>query len=332
MPRYTGWRRLSGDGAARPDLLDLGKRLLGYLAEQRRLSGVKTMSIRRQTPDGSTVIARFIGDLPSIEVIANNVRPQALRTISLRAYLYMQAESPRRYLRAVVEIDNYDAETLEFVAASRKMLAFQDAGNTIPRTYFTFVAPNGQPFSARDQTQPQYVAGVLNGVMNLYNPSLEPIGLITNTLWASTYAQPIGLGTETYEWSVTIPATNRILTLGYARDNSAVVLAPVIFSINTDTKLAVAGARLNSLIPIDVDLNEYSVHDFIGSSVTGDAIIARPKDSSGGVVVARITDALLVGDRLDLDDRDGTAFLEFDAANKQLFLSTLLHDGTGSEV
>lgn len=69
MPRYDGWRVLRGD-TDRQDLLDLGKKLLGYLAEQRRLSGVKTMQVIRQTPDGSLVRARFAYDIPIIEVIA----------------------------------------------------------------------------------------------------------------------------------------------------------------------------------------------------------------------------------------------------------------------
>lgn len=70
MPRYDGWRRLSGDTAARPDLLDLGKQLLGEIEAQRRLSGVDTISIQRTTPDGSVVTARFIGNIPSIDVKA----------------------------------------------------------------------------------------------------------------------------------------------------------------------------------------------------------------------------------------------------------------------
>lgn len=68
--RYTGWRKMRGDTAERPDLLDLGKKLLGYLSEQRRLSGNTTMSIQRKLPDGSIVRARFVGDLPIIEVKA----------------------------------------------------------------------------------------------------------------------------------------------------------------------------------------------------------------------------------------------------------------------
>lgn len=70
MSRYTGWRRLSGDTATRPDLLDLGKRLLGELETQRRLSGVQTLSRQVTTDDGSVVTARFIGDIPSIDVQA----------------------------------------------------------------------------------------------------------------------------------------------------------------------------------------------------------------------------------------------------------------------
>jgi YVTN family beta-propeller protein len=68
MARYGQWRRLRGD-TSRLDLLDLGKRLLGYLAEQRQLSGVKTMSAQRRLPDGSVVRVRFDGDMPVIEIM-----------------------------------------------------------------------------------------------------------------------------------------------------------------------------------------------------------------------------------------------------------------------
>lgn len=79
MPRYEGWRVLRGD-TDRQDLLDLGKKLLGDLAEQRRLSGVKTMQLIRQTPDGSLVRARFLYDVPVIEVVAAPRHPREIPT------------------------------------------------------------------------------------------------------------------------------------------------------------------------------------------------------------------------------------------------------------
>ena len=66
--RYSGWRKLKGDTADRPDLLDLGKKLLGYLDNQRTLSGVPTMGVQTTLPDGSVVWARWLGNLPEIMV------------------------------------------------------------------------------------------------------------------------------------------------------------------------------------------------------------------------------------------------------------------------
>lgn len=68
--RYTGWRRLTGDTAERPDLLDYGKKLLAHLESQRRLGGASTLSIQRTLDDGSVVLARFVGDQPEIYVQA----------------------------------------------------------------------------------------------------------------------------------------------------------------------------------------------------------------------------------------------------------------------
>lgn len=68
--RYAGWRRLTGNTAERPDLLDYGKKLLGYLQNQQRLSGVQTLEMTRELPDGSSVRARIVGGLPQVDVRA----------------------------------------------------------------------------------------------------------------------------------------------------------------------------------------------------------------------------------------------------------------------
>ena len=72
--RYAGWRRLKGD-TDRPDLLDEGKRLLGYLDNQRKLSGVPTMGQQVTLPDGSVVWARWLGEQPEILIREGGERP-----------------------------------------------------------------------------------------------------------------------------------------------------------------------------------------------------------------------------------------------------------------
>jgi len=67
--RYGQWRRLVGD-TERPDLLDLGKKLLGYLDQQQRLGAPPTLTVQRELPDGSRVRARFVYGTPIIEVLA----------------------------------------------------------------------------------------------------------------------------------------------------------------------------------------------------------------------------------------------------------------------
>lgn len=66
--RYTNWYHLKTQGPDRPDLIDVGKKMLGYLDNQRRLSGVPSLSIARKMADGSIVRARFIMDQPVIEI------------------------------------------------------------------------------------------------------------------------------------------------------------------------------------------------------------------------------------------------------------------------
>jgi hypothetical protein len=57
---------LSGD-TDDTELIDLGKRLLGFLDEQRKISGVMTQSIQRTTPKG-IVRAAFYGTIPVVEI------------------------------------------------------------------------------------------------------------------------------------------------------------------------------------------------------------------------------------------------------------------------
>lgn len=90
--RHSGWRRLRGD-TDRPDLLDLGKKLLGYLDSQRRLSGVKTLSLQRRTSDGSVVRARWIGDQPQIDVWTPELEGEApAEWVDLDGFILTPAE------------------------------------------------------------------------------------------------------------------------------------------------------------------------------------------------------------------------------------------------
>lgn len=50
--------------------MDVGKKLLGYLSNQRRLSGVETMVIRHTMEDGTTVEARFDKAIPSVRILS----------------------------------------------------------------------------------------------------------------------------------------------------------------------------------------------------------------------------------------------------------------------
>lgn len=63
--RYVYEYRKKGDVPS-PLALDVGKKLLDYLAEQRRLGAAKTVEVTRKAPDGTVVTARFNGDLPEV--------------------------------------------------------------------------------------------------------------------------------------------------------------------------------------------------------------------------------------------------------------------------
>ena len=67
MPRFTSPHHKAGDFLDAPEwLVDEGRKLLGYLDQQRRVSGVKTISQTRDFPDGSQVTAAFFGDVPKV--------------------------------------------------------------------------------------------------------------------------------------------------------------------------------------------------------------------------------------------------------------------------
>lgn len=139
MPRYTGWRRLSGDTAARPDLLDLGKRMLGELETQRRLSGVQTLSMQRTAPDGSVVTARFVGDVPSIDVQAGNPEPRGRVPEDLSGIVVR----PRTFGNAFAFGTN--ADTLLMLSERKAKSAFFDASynNATAGGTYSKVFPDG---------------------------------------------------------------------------------------------------------------------------------------------------------------------------------------------
>lgn len=66
--RYTNWFRRSGDPDAPSGAVNLGKKLLGYLSNQRRLGAPETQVIRRIMDDGTLVVASFIGGIPKVAI------------------------------------------------------------------------------------------------------------------------------------------------------------------------------------------------------------------------------------------------------------------------
>lgn len=70
MARWPEWFRRVGDGATNPRALDVGKKLLGYLAIRRQTPGVQTLTQRVTLDDGTVVEASFSGDQPQVTVYA----------------------------------------------------------------------------------------------------------------------------------------------------------------------------------------------------------------------------------------------------------------------
>ena len=70
MARWPEWFRRVGDGATNPRALDVGKKLLGYLAIRRQTPGVQTLTQRVTLDDGTVVEASFSGDQPQVTVAA----------------------------------------------------------------------------------------------------------------------------------------------------------------------------------------------------------------------------------------------------------------------
>lgn len=98
--RYGGWRRLSGATAERPDLLDLGKKLLAEVDTQRQLSGVKTLSQRRTLPDGSVVEAGFTYDHPWINVTAGPKEGGRIEARSIEGFIVRPSDATDQWENA----------------------------------------------------------------------------------------------------------------------------------------------------------------------------------------------------------------------------------------
>lgn len=67
---YSKPYRRAGSGGGAWQVV--ARKMLAYLANMRSLGGAETMVIRRQMPDGSTVIARFVKDQPEVLIIESD--------------------------------------------------------------------------------------------------------------------------------------------------------------------------------------------------------------------------------------------------------------------
>lgn len=68
MPRYPEWFKRAGDFIPAPAALNVGKKLLGYIATRRETPGVDTLVRRVKLSDGTVVEASFHGDQPRVIV------------------------------------------------------------------------------------------------------------------------------------------------------------------------------------------------------------------------------------------------------------------------
>lgn len=92
--RYVYEHRKKGDVAsASPEALDAGKKLLGYLAEQRRLGLAKTLVAQATTADGSVVTARFVGNMPEVSIRSSPPRPSKVLAQTLEGFV----TKPRKF-------------------------------------------------------------------------------------------------------------------------------------------------------------------------------------------------------------------------------------------
>ena len=113
--RYSQWRKLRGD-LDRPELVDYGKRLLGYLDNQRKLSGNMSAHIKRTLPDGSVVMARFNGDQPEVYVqdaaSEGDVEDIYFLYVTSAAGLLIYDMSKRSIAQTVTGLQDYEVDAV----------------------------------------------------------------------------------------------------------------------------------------------------------------------------------------------------------------------------
>lgn len=179
--RHSGWRRLRGD-TDRPDLLDLGKKLLGYLDNQRWLSGVKTLTIQREAPDGSIVRARWVGDQPQIDIAV--ARPQDRRRRQFKGLRGIVVK-PRNKGTSGSSSDGFNA--FGVYAHALVSLAVKEGNLQVQVRYFDETTAPGtvsdpQFYSQTHDGNALFTAGLASGSNNDWT---DGVSTITWTLWSS---------------------------------------------------------------------------------------------------------------------------------------------------
>lgn len=136
--RFTGWHRTRGASNAPLGLRNLGKVLLGYLTNQQRLSGVSTLVIRRETPEGA-VVARLVDGVPQVTFQVRDGggrKPRYFRTLGFFTD-YPSAVDPARV--TLIQFDDYVSRdngiTLQKIAFSgalvHQLAAVANDANTL---------------------------------------------------------------------------------------------------------------------------------------------------------------------------------------------------------
>lgn len=73
MSRHIGYARF-GKGADTGEVRELGRKMLGSLIQRMELTGARTAALTRGMPDGTRVVARFDGTVPSVVAFPPDVK------------------------------------------------------------------------------------------------------------------------------------------------------------------------------------------------------------------------------------------------------------------
>ncbi len=117
-PRYTDWSHLrvpDGEREAAAPYIPAARKLLGFVMDEARRTGLKSHKIKRTLRDGTVIIAEKIGDIPRMTIVPKGGRPP-IEIRTLEGFYFTRRIAALENHQPAILVEPTDEEDSEWTA------------------------------------------------------------------------------------------------------------------------------------------------------------------------------------------------------------------------